>query len=562
MSNTQSQGSIILKILVGITTIILIAVILIPGQIWENEEKVKSETLYDIESLYEAQRYYYNLNQDYTNDMNELLTTIHNDSSLKVKKQIVDYTVKLKTSIDEFLNQPIMNSLIKITTNIDNIVTDFENNAIYFAKYENIEAKAQEIDFKVKVMKDGADQVSYAVMAKSLDSLLNLRRDLTDYQLQVAARHSHSLTSSIVNKLPDIDFSALYNYWEPLNKEITDLMYTVNSIDSLKKRTAVADRVADFQESITSGFRNLNQSNITQEISNTQVSSIKVDSVYKYFLSDYLTTEKYIQYNLTKVDSMLLNLNEQNFVTPINSLPYSYQFMDTLGLVVEDPTLLNETREKSLVSVEEVKSLPFFETYKSYLNVLDSLNAFALEVKTKYRRNAEVHFKTKDVQSVIDELKATSALASFESLNKFAAEVPSSNSFSNIKEMTESTLLGVGLFKQIAETQIYGKLDTAHLELLTELDNFNELVAGIRRNTFSFDKYKSQLDESLAGIKANSSGSELVAKLAKIEQDLQDLFLFTTEGKDERVYGIFTTNIVNQGKIYGRTGEKSWEEEQ
>ena len=53
----------------------------------------------------------------------------------------------------------------------------------------------------------------------------------------------------------------------------------------------------------------------------------------------------------------------------------------------------------------------------------------------------------------------------------------------------------------------------------------------------------------------------LVEMLAQEEHKLQDLFLFASEGKDESVYGIFSTNIVNQGKMYGRTGEKSWEEE-
>jgi len=560
MSNTQAQGSIILKILVVLAALILIAVILIPGQIWDNEENLKSETLADIESLYEAHRYYYNLNQEYTADMNVLLTTIHNDSSLEEKKQIVDYTIKLKNAIDDFLEQPIIQSLIKITRNINNIETDFDNNKIYFAKFEDIQKKSEELNFKVMVMKDGVDQGSYSIMAKSLDSLLNLRRDLTDYQLQVAARHSHSLTNSIVNELPNINFASISEYWSPLNTELTELMLEVNSTE-LKQRTAVADRVEDFQQAISSGFRNLDQTNLSSEISASQNASVQVDSVYKYFLKDYLTTEKYIQYNLTDVDSMLLNLNEQNFYTPLENKPYSYQFMDTLGLIVEDPTLLEDVRERALVSVEEIKALPFFETYKNYSNALDSLNAFAFEVKTKYRRNAEIHFKTKDVEALITELKSTSTMSSHESLYKFASEVPSSNSFSEIRDMLESALLGVGLFKQVVETSIYGKQDTVHLELLSELDNYNELLSEIRRNEYSFDENKTQLEEALAQIKSKTSGSGLIEKLAKTEQDLQEIFLFASDGKYESVYGVFTTNIVNHGRMYGRTGEKSWEDE-
>jgi len=560
MSNTQAQGSIFLKILVVIATLILIAVILIPGQIWDNEEKIKAETLSDIESLYEAQRYYYNLNQEYTTEINTLLTTIHNDSSLKEKKQIVDYTIKLTTAIDAFLEQPIINSLVKITQNVKNIESDFENNTIYFAKFENIQTKSEELNFKVMVLKDGVDQESYSMMAKSLDSLLNLRRDLTDYQLQVAARHSHSLTSSIVGKLPEINLTAISEYWKPLDAELTELMLEVNSTE-LKKRTSVADRVADFQQAISSGFRNLEQGNISNEINNSQKASEQVNNVYEDFLSDYLTTEKYIQYSLTNVDSMLLNLNEDNFYTPINKKPYEFQFMDTLGLIVEDPTLLDDIKKQALISVEAIQKLPFFETYKIYLNVLDSINTYAAEIKTKYRRNAEVHFKTKDIEAVIAELKSTSTLSSYENLYKFVSDVPPSNSYSDIKSMAESTLLGIGLFKQIVETQIYGKLDTVHLDLNKEMDSFDELLAGIRKNTYSFDSYKTQIDEALAQVKSNSSAANLIETLSKTELNLQQLYLFASEGKDESVYGIFSTNIVNQGKMYGRTSEKSWEEE-
>jgi len=560
MSNTQAQGSLILKILVVLAAFILIAVILIPGQIWDNEEKIKAETLSDIESLYEAHRYYYNLNQEYASDMNVLLATVHNDSSLAGKKQIVDYTVKLTTAIDDFLELPIIKSLVKITKNINNIVTDFDNNKIYFARFEHIQTKSEELNFKVLVMKDGVDQESYATMAKSLDSLLNLRRDLTDYQLQVAARHSHSLANSIVSKLPEINFTSISEYWNPLNVQLAELMTEVNSTE-LKQRTAVADRVADFQQSISSGFRSLNQNNLSAEISDAQKASVQVDNVYKYFLSDYLTTEKFVQYRLTNVDSMLLNLSDQNFYTPLENKPYTFQFMDTLGLIVEDPTLLDEARDMALASVEEIKVLPFFETYNNYSNILDSLKAFSLEVKTKYRRNAEVHFKTKDVEALITDLKETSTMSSHENLYTFVAEVPSSNSFSDIKDMVENALVGVGLFKQIVETKIFGKLDTVHLELLGELDNFNELISGIRKNEYTFDAHKTQLDNALAQVKSNTSGSGLIEKLSKIEQDLQDLFLFVSDGKDESVYGVFSTNIINQGKMYGRTGEKSWEDE-
>ena len=128
--------------------------------------------------------------------------------------------------------------------------------------------------------------------------------------------------------------------------------------------------------------------------------------------------------------------------------------------------------------------------------------------------------------------------------------------------MSENALLGIGLFKQIAETQIFGKLDTVHLELLAELDNFNALLSTIRRNQITFDDQKQKLEELLSQTKSNTLGNASLQLLSKIEQELQDLFLFATEGKEESVYGVFNTKIVNHGKMYGRTGEKSWEEKE
>lgn len=560
MSDQQAQGSIILKILILLVTIILIAVIIIPGQIWDKEEKIKNIVQSDIESLYEAHSFYYKQNQEYTSNMDTLLYFVNNDSSLKIKKRVVDYTVEIRKAIDDFLSEPLIESLTKVSQNVGNIETDFENNEIYFKKYEDIYTKAQDLKLKVSVLKQGVEQENYSMMAKSLDSLLNLRRDLQDYQLQVAARRAQNLSSSIVEKLEGVDIQALVSYWNPLNTELTDLMQRVNSTD-LKTRTAVADRVEDFQIKVTSGLTSLQSNNMQISLQNTSKASQKINEVYEKFLSDFLTTEKYVQYKLEDSDSMLLNLSKSNFFTPHENKPYTVQFMDTLGLVVEDPTLADELREKALNVLADIQNLPFIAPYSVYLNTLDSINLFAGEIKTKYRRNAEIHFKSKDIGAVIDELKNTSTIASFSSLSKFISNVPNSNSYSALNSLIEDALLGIGVFKQIAESNIFGKLDTVHLDLVTEMESFNQLLSGVRRNTYSFDEYISKINIDLSQVKSRSTGKDLQNKLNAIELNLQDLFLFASEGKEETVYGVFSTTIMNHGKMYGRTGEKSWEEE-
>ena len=46
-----------------------------------------------------------------------------------------------------------------------------------------------------------------------------------------------------------------------------------------------------------------------------------------------------------------------------------------------------------------------------------------------------------------------------------------------------------------------------------------------------------------------------------IKRGIDNFRLIKTEGKEIPVYGVFKTKIINNGKVYGKTGRKSWEEE-
>jgi hypothetical protein len=52
----------------------------------------------------------------------------------------------------------------------------------------------------------------------------------------------------------------------------------------------------------------------------------------------------------------------------------------------------------------------------------------------------------------------------------------------------------------------------------------------------------------------------MLNKMKKIEENLGNIFLFASEGKNIKIYGIFNKQIENQGYIY--KDSKSWEEEE
>ena len=87
MASQDGKGSIILKIIIILLVVALIAVITLPGQIWEEEESVLSTCRGNMATLFEAYRYYHSLTLAYSDDEQEIITTIQNDSAL-IKKTV------------------------------------------------------------------------------------------------------------------------------------------------------------------------------------------------------------------------------------------------------------------------------------------------------------------------------------------------------------------------------------------------------------------------------------------------------------------------------------------
>jgi len=561
MSDKQGAGSILLKLVVVIFVVALIVVITIPGEIWTSEEQATKICRENMVSLYEAHIYYYKLKESYAPDMENLILTIQNDSSLLKRELVVSHTVRLRDAMESFLNSNLIDGLHTIASNLKNIGDDFVANARYFKSQDeevlskNIFTRSEELKMRISNFRSGVEFENYRIVIQELDSLWQVRRDLSDYSLQTAARWASHLSESIVLGLPNIDYASLKQTWEPLSDDITDFLNTVNSIGKLKSATTVADRVADFQGKIETGFSNATSSGV----SDAQVKSQDLVAVYQEFLNDFIITQFYAQYRLSDTDSFLLALNEDNFVTPDDRIPYIVSLGDSLDIRVEDPTLLEELKNRSTPLSEIAGQLPFMTGFKEYSRTLDSLQTFYLEVKRTYRRNLDVTIKTKELDDLIPRIKDVGAFTAYNSLSAFAEIVPESDSYSEIQELIGEGLISSGSFIQIYKDNFFGRLDTLHLELLGHLNEFESIVSEVRRNRFSFTWAVDQSNLNLNLIKSPTS-AEVTPDLTKIKSGLEKLFIYASEGDKRTVYGIFNTQIVNHGKVFGKSAHKSWED--
>ena len=565
MSDQQGKGSIVYKLVIVLLVVLLVFVITIPGTIWTREAKTMEKSRTNMVTLYEACSYYHQLTGQYSTDQNDLITTVKNDSALRLRLYIVNHTNRLKEAIESFLNSSLVYNVNLISSNITKTEEDFESNRRYFRSQEpeivekNILGQAEELQMQLSTFRSGVEYENYRMTINAIDSLWQLRRDLTDYSLQAAARRAGDLAEAAMNYLPNVDFKALNNTWSPLSVRITNFLNVVNSINKLKMQTTVADRVSDFQDEVAAGFTEILGLNKQSSINKARNAAEEINRVYQEFLSDFLVTEKYSQYRLSETDSLLLTINEDNFYTPLGKKPYLVFFDDSTGISVEDPTLLSELRNSANPSVKLINDLPFMPGCSAYLNQLDLLQKFYLEVKGNYRRNLEVTIKTKELDEVISKLKDTAVLSSYTELQTFVEIVPKSESYNMIKQLLESAIINAGIFKQIYENKLFGQFDTLHVQMTGHLSEFNNILSGIRRNTYSFDEFINTLNTAHNQIKSIPP-QRVLSNLNEIEERLTDSFVFASEGQEKSVYGLFTTKIENYGKVFGKTGQKSWEE--
>ena len=558
MAAQDGRGSIILKILIILLVVALIIVIVLPGEIWQEEDSVQSTSRGNMATLYEAYQYYHDLTNTYTDNENDIITSIQNDSALIKRQAVVNYTTSLKNAMENFLNKTAVNTLYDISSNLKNIQDDLELNKRFFKTIEEIDSEAENVKQQISVLRSGMDFEEYSKTAVVLDSMKQLRRDLTDYSLQSGARLAYGFSTEIAAGLPLIDFRGMDQVWKPLSQKLNQLMQDVNT-SRLKNLTSVADRVFDFEKEVNDGFDyflGVNKDNRFEEVTK---SSENLLVVYKNFLSDFLITQQYAQYNLSEGDSLLINISEASFYTPSQRLRYIIDYNDSSGLRVEDPTLLAELKEKAKPVVDNINQLSFIHDFDNYQKEIDSLKNFYPEIRKQYRRNIDIMIQNKEIEGALEKLTSSAAFDAYLKEKTFIETVPGSDSYSEVKENVESALLGIGTFLQVYEEDFFGNLDSVHIEIINQLQAYDDLLSTMRRNQFTFKPFIENLNQILEQIKSAPKATVL-PELKKIDENLKNLYLFASEGETRKEYGLFSKQIVNQGKIYGKTGMKSWEE--
>lgn len=565
MSNSSAKGSILLKILILICIAMLIAVIKIPDQIWTEENNERSTAIENITSIYESLKYYHRITGDYTTDPAELIRVVRKDSSLLQQQQVVNYTQELRETIDSYLKIPYISALAKMEENVRSILEDIEINTRYLKINQDILNEAEDLKIKLAELHNDGEFPYYVKASTYLDSLIQIRRDLSDYTLQTASARFAAMTDTLQKVLGMIELDKIEARWMPLDKRFETFVRTVMYTDEVKETTNVHDRIADFKKKITTSLQSIQAGKMEADIEKAGQVTDALKSIYQEFLKDFIITSRTAQYSLSKEDSMVLHLTEDNFYSPVHpERQLQYRILidpDSGGVKVESPVLLESLHEKIKPLLAETRQLPFMPSYKAYLDTVDSIMSKTAAIKKRLRKNTDIFIKNKEIEEVYKKIPGISEFEAYYKVIGFLETADSSESFSEIKEHLENCLTGIRIYRQMYSENLFPNIDSLNKDLMGHLQEYNQILADVRRlpkDITNFENEILSLQQLIADIK-NVPAGVVEQQIIPIENDVAVALKFAVDGDTEPVYGIFSKNIENFGYIY--KDFKSWEEE-
>ncbi|RMH63028.1 MAG: hypothetical protein D6677_08405 [Calditrichaeota bacterium] len=561
MATKSGKGSPLFILLIVLLSAALIIVLTVPTQIWEKEKLDKEQAQYNMSSIYEAEKFYHRFTKHYTTEPDTLLSFLAKDSTLKHAEKLVRYTNELRDLVDEYMNIPFVKSLLAISQNINSITEDLENNKRYFKMNGDILNEADQLNLSLQVFHNDIKLPNFVSVVTTLDSIYQLRRDLSDYNLQTAATMFSQMTQSVNTGLSNVEMDNFNEQWGPLTARIETFAKTVIN-SPISKVTSTGDRIRDFNGTVNKNLDIISRTDINANVSHANDVQTRLENAYQTYLKDFIVTNRTAQYRLAEQDSQVLYLKKENFFSPVNQQPYLLMIdADSADVKVESPVLLEDLQNMVRPVADEVKGLTFTAPFGAYADSLKSIMNKALGIKKKIRRNIDITIKNKELEEVVGKYNNSSEYGAFGNLKHFVDVAGRSNSFSDITTASEDGRNALSIFRQLYGDKLFNNIDSIHTQIRGHLEEYNAILGRIRRlprGVTNFEKDLAGLDALVEQMKSAQSSVDL-NQLDQLQKKLEEAIIFSKEGKTLPVYGIFETTIKNFGYIYKNV--KSWEEE-
>ncbi|GAB4336068.1 MAG: hypothetical protein Kow0037_16770 [Calditrichia bacterium] len=561
MAAKSPKGSIILEILVVLTALLLLSVLIVPNQIWEEEEAVTKTCRENLTSLYEAERFFMKGTGEYTDTLSKVLSYVQADSGLQQRQTLVSLTRSMMQVVDNVLNVSAVHNVSMISKAAYEITGDLLGNRRYFQKYENLLNASQEISREMAQFDSSSAFPNFCKVKLFVDSLVMLRDKVSDYPLQNGVLHASVYVDTINAYYSQLEKEALSQFWKAEYEKILNLTQEIRKTDIVKV-SSVADRLKKFIDRINTALNDLNNAPASDmNVLASEAQNLK--GLHEKFLSPefFMLTKRYGLTALSETDSILINFSEKQFTCPDAQQPY---LVDRVGnqLIVECPNLLDQFSQEFNRIMEPVRALPFAGQVNQLDTLIEKTKAVMSENRKIIRRDTDVLLAYKELDVEMGALDGVFFYKYTKEYQDFINLLAGEKKLSVLKTAVEEILNPIDTLATRIETgnirDLEEKINTFYskLQKLDSLSNSMRLPSRLKRNLVSNAEVFQPAVELVAQIK-NSFDPTFGNNLHTAGVELEKSLLNALEGTKERVHVIFTKKHVNHGFIKG--GEKSWE---
>ncbi|NIU00754.1 MAG: hypothetical protein GWN01_07410, partial [Nitrosopumilaceae archaeon] len=436
-------------------------VISIPAEIWSTEEKITTSSRENMNSIYEAQQYYYSKTQKFVpaDSLEKLVMFLRSDSSLQSLSKLGNLTNQLYDRINQILDVPVLEAILPIIQSLDEIKGDLSFNTRYFKNYDDLMAQKESIESSLTKFESSSEFPDFCTVKNYVDSLYRLRERMNEYKLQNSALLAKGYVDSLNVFLPSIERGVVENFWTEEYQKMLNFVRAIKETDIVYK-SSVADRLRKFSDRINSSIKDLSKTELQANVQMLKEQKSHVEELHRKFLEpdNFMLTNKYGVLSLDETDSLLINFSEENFYDP-DTFDGQQRYIvaynnDTGNLTVESPNLLDDFQNKLLEATNPIRDLPLFSYPQKVRNSLDSTIVVMNETKSTYRLNRyqEVLLDMKELIAEMQELNDVLFFRYSLNVKTFLDTVQTERRLSVLKPMIEDILNPIDTLAARTET--------------------------------------------------------------------------------------------------------------
>jgi hypothetical protein len=295
-------------------------------EISEIEKQVLNDSRLKLSILKEAEAYFNRKTRRYTENFEEILTYIQADSVLKNREKRVKLTNKLASTVDTYVSNNVTVSLRKIKDSSHTIKIILDEIRDEYQSTPDVVLAADELYNKLEGSLISNELVNFNIAAANLDTLFQVRIDISEHILQNAVEKILTKSEFVVEHIGLIEIGALKNFWEIIEKDlekITKLLNRPNMIIEVK--SARYNKQAGI---VSENIAKLRSYNLENEKAEVVTFHSKLVSLKSEFIeaSNFALTLKAGKPALEEAESLLLQLNEDTqFAPPLKDKKFIFE---------------------------------------------------------------------------------------------------------------------------------------------------------------------------------------------------------------------------------------------